>query len=137
VDVGDDTSAGNGGLDEEVEFLVTADGELKVAGSDSAHLEVLGSVAGQFEDLSSEVLQDGSSVDGCGGADSVAGRDSALEESVDPAHGELQTSPGGLGLSGSLRLADFASLSAFSSFSSFASHLQIIITPSFEIVLNA
>ena len=39
MNVGDDTTAGDGGLDEGVELLVTADGELEVAGGDALHLE--------------------------------------------------------------------------------------------------
>ena len=63
VDVGDDSSTGNGSLDEEVEFLVSTDGQLKMSGSDSSHLEVLGSISSQLEDLSCEVLEDSSCVD--------------------------------------------------------------------------
>ena len=63
VDVGDDASAGDGGLDEEVEFFVSPDGQLKVSWGDSPHFEVLGCVSCQFEHLSCEVFQDGSSVD--------------------------------------------------------------------------
>lgn len=123
VDVGDDTAASDGGLDEEIELFVTADGQLKVPGGDPPDLEVLRGVTGQLEHLSSEVLEDGSGVDGGGGADSVAGSDSALEEPVDPADGELETSSGRLGLGGSLGgLADFATFASFASLSSFACH---------------
>ena len=38
VDVGDDTTTGDGGLDEGVELLVTTDSELKVTGGDALHL---------------------------------------------------------------------------------------------------
>ena len=41
VNVGDDTSTSNGGLDEEVELFVTPDGQLQVSGGDSSDLEVL------------------------------------------------------------------------------------------------
>ena len=41
VDVWDDTTTRNGGLDEGVELLVTSDGELKMSRSDSLDLEVL------------------------------------------------------------------------------------------------
>ena len=51
VDVRDDTAARDGRLDERVELLVTADRELQVAGSDPLHLEVLGRVARELEDL--------------------------------------------------------------------------------------
>ncbi len=45
------TAASNGGLDEGVKLLVTADGELKVARGDTLGLEVLGGVAGKLENL--------------------------------------------------------------------------------------
>lgn len=63
MDVGDDTTAGNGSLDEGVELLVTSDGELQVSRCDSLHLKVLAGVSGEFEDLSGQVLEDSSSVD--------------------------------------------------------------------------
>lgn len=51
VNVGDDSAAGNGSLDEGVQLLVTTNGELQVTRSDTFHLQVLGCVAGQLEDL--------------------------------------------------------------------------------------
>lgn len=41
VDVRDDTTASDGGLDEGIEFLVTADSELQVAGSNTLNFQVL------------------------------------------------------------------------------------------------
>jgi len=40
VDVGDDAAAGDGGLDEGVEFFVAANGELQVARRDALGLRV-------------------------------------------------------------------------------------------------
>lgn len=96
VDVGDDTAASDGGLDQGVELLVAADGELQVAGSDALDLEVLRGVARELKHLGSEVLEDGSRVDRGSGADARAGVDSALQEPVDPANRELT----GLALAG-------------------------------------
>ena len=45
VDVGQNTTACNGRADQDVEFLVTTNGELEVAGRDSLNLKVLGGVA--------------------------------------------------------------------------------------------
>jgi hypothetical protein len=56
VDVRDDTAAGDRGLDERVQLLVTANGELQVAGGDALHLQILRGVAGQLEHLGGEVL---------------------------------------------------------------------------------
>ncbi len=52
----DDTAAGDRGLDERVELLVSADGELQVAGRDALDLEVLGRVAGELEHLGRQVF---------------------------------------------------------------------------------
>jgi hypothetical protein len=90
VDVRDDTSASDGGLDEGVEFFVPADGELQVTRGDALDLEVLGSVSGQFKDFGGQVLEDGSGVDSSGGADVLASGDAGLQETVDTSDGELQ-----------------------------------------------
>ena len=49
VDVGDDTTTGNGGLDECVELLVTTNGEQQVPGRDTLHLQVLACVTSELE----------------------------------------------------------------------------------------
>ena len=46
MDVWDDSSAGNGSLDEQVEFLITSDSKLQVSGGDSLYFKVLAGVAG-------------------------------------------------------------------------------------------
>ena len=51
VNVGDDTTSGNGCLDQGVQLLVTSDSQLQVAGGDTLHLQVLGCVTGQLENL--------------------------------------------------------------------------------------
>ena len=56
VDVGDDTTTGDRGLDERVELLVTTDGELQVARGDTLDLEVLGGVSRELKNLGGEVL---------------------------------------------------------------------------------
>ena len=55
VDVGDDTTAGNGSLDQGVQLLVSPDGELEMPRGDSLHLQVLGGVAGQLKHLDCEI----------------------------------------------------------------------------------
>src|SRR5690242_13033780 len=65
VDVGEDTTLGDGDVSEQlVQLLVVADGELQVAGNDTGLLVVASGVTGQLEDLSGQVLEDGSEVDG-------------------------------------------------------------------------
>ena len=51
MDVRDHTATRDGGLDQRIELLITADGELKVARGDALHLEVLARVAGKLENL--------------------------------------------------------------------------------------
>ena len=63
MNVRDHTTASDGGLDQGIKLLVTSDCELKMSGSNSFHLKVLASVSGQLENLSSQVLEDSSSVD--------------------------------------------------------------------------
>ena len=97
MDVGDDTSGGDGGSVEKlVELLVVLDGKEDVSGDNSASLVVLGGVTGELEDLSGEVLKDGSEVDGGSGSDSL-GVSSLLEESGDSSDGELESGSDGLG----------------------------------------
>ena len=55
VDMRDDSASGDGRLDERVQLLVTTDGELQVARRDTLHLQILGRVAGQLEDLNREI----------------------------------------------------------------------------------
>lgn len=89
VDVRDDTTAGDGGLDQRVELLVTADGEKEMSGRDSLHLKILRGVTSELQNLSSQVLKDSGRVDGGSGTNSTVGADSALQESVDSSDGEL------------------------------------------------
>ena len=84
MDVGDDSTASDGGLDQSVQLLVSPDGELEMSGGDSLHLQVLTSVPGQLEDLSSEVLQDGGAVDGSGGSNTATAEAPALQMTMDP-----------------------------------------------------
>ena len=77
-------------MEELVEFLVVSDGEEDVPGDDSGLLVVLGGVSGQFEDLSSEILEDGGEVDGGTSSDSF-GVVGVSEETADSADGELET----------------------------------------------
>lgn len=64
MDVWHDTTLGDDNVAEQlVEFLVVADGELKVAGDDTGLLVVTGCVAGKLEHFGSEVLKNSSEVD--------------------------------------------------------------------------
>ncbi len=95
VDVGQDTTLGNGDTDQElVQLLVVADSQLHVAGVDTVLLVVAGSVASKLENLGSQVLKDGSEVDGR--ASTNAGSKVAVAEmAVNTANGELEACAGG------------------------------------------
>ena len=109
LDVGQDTSLGDGDTGEQlVQLLVVPDGELEVTGDDPGLLVVPGGVTGQLEDLSREVLHDGGHVDGGSGTDTL-GVVTLPQKPVDPAHGELKSSPAGPGLCLSLDLASLSS----------------------------
>lgn len=73
MNVRNDTAASNGGFDEKIKLLISSDSQLEMSGSDSSDFEVLGSVSGQLQHLSSKVLEDGGGVDGRCGSNSVAG----------------------------------------------------------------
>ena len=108
LDVGEDTTLGDGDSGEKlVQLLVVTDGELKMSGDDSGLLVVTGGVASQLEDLSGEVLEDGSQVDG-GSSTHTFSVVSFAEESVDTTDGELKSRTAGSALCLSLRLASFA-----------------------------
>ena len=51
MNVRDHASAGDGGFDEAVELLVSSDGQLQMARSDTLHAQILGGVTGQLEHL--------------------------------------------------------------------------------------
>jgi hypothetical protein len=98
VNVGEDTALGNGDVTQElVQLLIVTDGELEVTRNDTGLLVVTGGVAGQLENLSSKVLEDGGQVDGSAGTDTL-GIVALAEETVNTANGERETSLGRTGL---------------------------------------
>jgi hypothetical protein len=65
VDVGEDTALGDGDVTEKlVQLLIVTDGELEMTRDDTSLLVVTSGVTGQLKDLSSQVLKDGSEVNG-------------------------------------------------------------------------
>ena len=94
MDVGKDTTLGDGDVSEKlVQLFIVADGELEMSGNDTGLLVVAGSVTGQLENLSSEVLKDSGEVDGSTGTDTLSVV-ALAEKTVDTADGERQTSLG-------------------------------------------
>jgi len=81
-----------------VQFLIVADGQLKMTGDDTGLLVVTSGVAGQLEDFSSEVLKDGCEVDGSTSTDTLSVV-ALSQETMDTADGESEACLGGSGLS--------------------------------------
>ena len=90
MNVRDDTSTCDGALDEGVELLVSTNGQLQMARGDTLHLQILASIPSQLQNLSSQVLQDGSRVHGCGGTNTAIGLSPLLQLTVDTSNRELK-----------------------------------------------
>jgi hypothetical protein len=112
VDVRDNSSSGDGGLDQSIKLLISADSELQMSGRNTLNLQVLARVSGELKNLSGQVLEDRGRVDGRGGSDTLLRLDAALQEPVDPTDGELKSGAAGPRLRGLLRGGGFASLSS-------------------------
>ena len=105
MDVRQHISTGNGSLNQGVELFVSTNRQLQMTRGDSLHLEILGSISSQLQNLSSEVFQNGGSVHGSSGSDTSIGSRAALEHPMDTSHGELEASLARAGNGGlSLRL---------------------------------
>jgi hypothetical protein len=97
VDVGQDTSGSDGDSSEKtVEFLIVLYGKSDVTGHDTALLVVTCGVSGEFEDLGTEVFEDGSEVNGGSGSHS-GGVLSLTKVTSDTTDGELKTGTGRCG----------------------------------------
>ena len=117
TDVGQHTSLSNSSIVQQfVEFLVISDGQKNVSRDNSGLLVVLGGVSCQLQDLSSQVFEDCSEIDGCTSSDSF-GVVGVSEESANSADGELKASSGWFG--DCLGWSGFS----FSAFSSFSCHV--------------
>jgi hypothetical protein len=92
VNVRQDTAGSDGNATEEfVELLVVSDRELNMTGDDAGLLVVAGSITGELEDLSGEVLHDSSHVDRSTRAYTITVA-ALLQETMDTADGKLQSS---------------------------------------------
>ena len=91
MDVGQNSSLGDGDSGQKfVQLLVVADGELEMPGDDPSLLVNSGCVAGQLNDLSSEVLHHGGEVDR-GACTNQLGVVTLAEEPVDTTDRELKS----------------------------------------------
>lgn len=72
LDVGQNATLGDGDFAQQlVQLLVVSDRQLQVTRDDPGLLVVAGSVAGQLQDLSSQIFKDGGQVDGSPSANSL------------------------------------------------------------------
>ena len=92
VDVRNDTSTGNCCLDKRIQFFVTTNSKLQMAGCDTLDLEILAGVSSQLQDFGSQVLKNGRSVDSSCGSHSMSMVNGVLQETVDTTNGELKSS---------------------------------------------
>lgn len=95
VDVGDNSTTSDSGLDHCVKLLITTNGKKKMPGGDTLHLQVLTGVSSKLEHLSGEVLHDGGSVNGGGSTNTLKRVHTSLQESVNTTDGKLKTSSRG------------------------------------------
>ena len=87
MDVGQDATERDGhAIEQLVELLVVADGQLHVPGNDAALLVFAGGVASELKDLSAEVLEDRGQVDRGTGSDARRG---TLQVAVDAPDREM------------------------------------------------
>ena len=108
LDVGQYTTLGDGYARQKlVQLLVVADGELQVTGDDPRLLVVTGGVSCQLENLGSQILHDGSQVDGRSGSDAL-GVVALAQMAVNTTDGELKSGTRRTSLALSLRLSSFA-----------------------------
>lgn len=89
MDVGQDTSSGDGSLDELIKLVIGTDGKKQMAGVDTLNVHILGGVSGKLEQLGGQVLEDGSRVNGGGGSDTASSVGALLQETMDTSDGEL------------------------------------------------
>ena len=94
LDVGEDTSLGNGDSGQElVQLLVIADGQLQVPWNDPGLLVVTGSIACQFEDLGGQVFHNRGQVNWSSGTHTFS-IVAFAQEAMNSTHGELESCPG-------------------------------------------
>ena len=108
LDVWQHTTLGDGHTGQEfVQFLVIADGQLKMSGDDPGLLVVTGSVSCKLQDLSSQVFHNCGQIDWSASSCSLS-IVSLAEMTVDSSHGELQTCTAAASLALALGFASFA-----------------------------
>lgn len=102
MDVGENTTGGDSDAAKElIELLIVTNRELNMARDNPGLLIVPCGIAGQLENLGSEVLHHGGHVDWCTGTDTI-GVPALAKESVNTTYRELQPGLAGARLRGLL-----------------------------------
>ena len=89
VDVRQNTTERDRGVNQSVELLVTTDRKLQVSGRDALDFEVLGRVSGQFQHFGRQVFENRGNIDGGFGADAHLVLGLRLEETLHTTAGKL------------------------------------------------
>lgn len=117
MDVGNDTTTGNGRLDQGIKFFVTTNGQLQVSWRNTLDFEVLAGIAGQLQDFGRKIFQYSRRVDGRRGTDTMSMMNRVFQKAMDTTDRKLETRLGGTRLRclfGGWRLATLASLATLS-----------------------
>lgn len=88
----ENTTKGDRCANERVEFFVSADGELQVAGGNTLDFEILCGISCELEDFSGQVFEDGGYVDSSLGSNAHLILGVVLQETLDTTTRELKTS---------------------------------------------
>lgn len=91
MDVRDNTTSGDGGLDERIEFLVSTNCKLQMAGCDSLHFEILGGIACKFEHFGTQIFENGCAIHGGSRGHTAVCSNSGLEMAMETSDRELQS----------------------------------------------
>ena len=89
MNVWDDTTTSDGSFDKSVKLFITSNSKLQMSWGDSLDLKILGCVTSKLKNLSSQILEDGCTVDSGSSSNSAVGTDSILQNSMNSSDWEL------------------------------------------------
>lgn len=93
MNVRDDATAGNRGLDKTVKFLIASNCKLQVTRRDTLDLEIFTAVSRKLEHLRRQVFENGGRVHSGSGTNALLAADAVLEVAMNAADGKLQARP--------------------------------------------
>jgi hypothetical protein len=85
------TTTSNGSLDHAIQFFITTNSELKMARSDTLHLEVTRSITSQLENFGTQVLKHSGTIHSGSSTDTLLLGHTVLEITVDTTNRELKS----------------------------------------------